>query len=242
MRRIGIDVRRHQYRCGAARGRAGRPYGEDPNDRRRDRRALSARSICCAGIKRGGAGGPDRRRRHRSTTHLHQRGGAARRHLRKVAAVRIGMPAAASLPPFCDWPQDLAALVAGEVFNARRRPRLRRSRGSCRSTGRCTCARRRGASANWGSLRSAWRRFFAARPVARGARGGDPRRGMPRSVGGDPVAQAGPHRSPGARERGAAQRGARRFGAGDDRRSSAERDRRQRHPRPRSSSPRTTAP
>jgi N-methylhydantoinase A/oxoprolinase/acetone carboxylase beta subunit len=38
-----------------------------------------------------------------------------RRHLGKIAAVRIGMPAAASLPPFCDWPQDLAALVAGEV-------------------------------------------------------------------------------------------------------------------------------
>jgi N-methylhydantoinase A/oxoprolinase/acetone carboxylase beta subunit len=39
-----------------------------------------------------------------------------RRHLAKVAAVRIGMPASASLPPFCDWPKDLAALVAGEVF------------------------------------------------------------------------------------------------------------------------------
>jgi N-methylhydantoinase A/oxoprolinase/acetone carboxylase beta subunit len=38
-----------------------------------------------------------------------------RRHLGKIAAVRIGMPAAASLPPFCDWPQDLAALVAGEI-------------------------------------------------------------------------------------------------------------------------------
>jgi N-methylhydantoinase A/oxoprolinase/acetone carboxylase beta subunit len=39
-----------------------------------------------------------------------------RRHLAKSAAVRIGMPAAASLPPFCDWPRDLAALVAGEIF------------------------------------------------------------------------------------------------------------------------------
>jgi N-methylhydantoinase A/oxoprolinase/acetone carboxylase beta subunit len=39
-----------------------------------------------------------------------------RRHLAKIAAVRIGMPASASLPPFCDWPKDLAALVAGEVF------------------------------------------------------------------------------------------------------------------------------
>jgi N-methylhydantoinase A/oxoprolinase/acetone carboxylase beta subunit len=36
--------------------------------------------------------------------------------LSKVAAVRIGLPAAASLPPFCDWPHDLADLVRGEVF------------------------------------------------------------------------------------------------------------------------------
>ncbi|MFZ2003794.1 MAG: hydantoinase/oxoprolinase family protein, partial [Stellaceae bacterium] len=39
-----------------------------------------------------------------------------RRHLAKIAAVRIGMPAAASLPPFCDWPEDLAALCRGEVL------------------------------------------------------------------------------------------------------------------------------
>src|ERR1051325_9016820 len=34
-----------------------------------------------------------------------------RRHLTKVAALRLGMPASASLPPFCDWPEDLAELV-----------------------------------------------------------------------------------------------------------------------------------
>ena len=39
-----------------------------------------------------------------------------RRGLARVAAVRIGLPAAASLPPFCDWPPDLARLVRGEVF------------------------------------------------------------------------------------------------------------------------------
>jgi N-methylhydantoinase A/oxoprolinase/acetone carboxylase beta subunit len=39
-----------------------------------------------------------------------------RQGLARVAAVRIGLPAAASLPPFCDWPQDLAHLVRGEVF------------------------------------------------------------------------------------------------------------------------------
>src|SRR3981081_1349400 len=39
-----------------------------------------------------------------------------RRHLMKVAAIRIGMPASASLPPFCDWPRDLAERVHGETF------------------------------------------------------------------------------------------------------------------------------
>ena len=38
-----------------------------------------------------------------------------RRDLAKVAAVRIGLPASASLPPFCDWPEDLAELVRGQV-------------------------------------------------------------------------------------------------------------------------------
>ena len=39
-----------------------------------------------------------------------------RRDLSRVAAVRIGLPASASLPPFCDWPEDLAGSVRGEVF------------------------------------------------------------------------------------------------------------------------------
>lgn len=38
-----------------------------------------------------------------------------RRHLAKVGALRIGLPASASLPPFCDWPEDLAAIVRGHV-------------------------------------------------------------------------------------------------------------------------------
>jgi N-methylhydantoinase A/oxoprolinase/acetone carboxylase beta subunit len=41
---------------------------------------------------------------------------AQRRDLERVAAVRIGLPASASLPPFVDWPADLAGLVRGEVF------------------------------------------------------------------------------------------------------------------------------
>src|SRR5215471_14173077 len=39
-----------------------------------------------------------------------------RRHLTKVGALRLGMPASASLPPFCDWPPDLARLVEGGVW------------------------------------------------------------------------------------------------------------------------------
>jgi N-methylhydantoinase A/oxoprolinase/acetone carboxylase beta subunit len=39
-----------------------------------------------------------------------------RRNLAKIAAIRIGMPASASLPPFCDWPANLAELVRGAVF------------------------------------------------------------------------------------------------------------------------------
>jgi N-methylhydantoinase A/oxoprolinase/acetone carboxylase beta subunit len=38
-----------------------------------------------------------------------------RRDLDRVAAIRIGLPSGASLPPFVDWPEDLAALVRGEV-------------------------------------------------------------------------------------------------------------------------------
>jgi N-methylhydantoinase A/oxoprolinase/acetone carboxylase beta subunit len=38
-----------------------------------------------------------------------------RRDLDRVAAVRVGLPSGASLPPFVDWPEDLAAIVRGEV-------------------------------------------------------------------------------------------------------------------------------
>jgi N-methylhydantoinase A/oxoprolinase/acetone carboxylase beta subunit len=41
---------------------------------------------------------------------------AQRRDLERVAAVRIGLPSGASLPPFVDWPEDLASIVRGDVF------------------------------------------------------------------------------------------------------------------------------
>ena len=40
-----------------------------------------------------------------------------RNHLAKVAAIRIAAPATTSLPPFCDWPEDLARLVEGGVWH-----------------------------------------------------------------------------------------------------------------------------
>ena len=38
-----------------------------------------------------------------------------RRHLQRVGALRIGLPASASLPPFVDWPEDLAETVRGVI-------------------------------------------------------------------------------------------------------------------------------
>src|SRR3954451_19580132 len=38
-----------------------------------------------------------------------------RRGLSRVGAIRIGVPASASLPPFCDWPADLAEVVRGPI-------------------------------------------------------------------------------------------------------------------------------
>lgn len=39
-----------------------------------------------------------------------------RRHLQKVAAIRVGAPATMALPPFCDWPKDLVPLVDGGAW------------------------------------------------------------------------------------------------------------------------------
>ena len=39
-----------------------------------------------------------------------------RRDLTKIAAIRVGAPATTALPPFCDWPADLAALVEGGAW------------------------------------------------------------------------------------------------------------------------------
>ena len=40
-----------------------------------------------------------------------------RRQLTPVGALRIGEPVSATLPPFCDWPPDLAEIVRGGVWS-----------------------------------------------------------------------------------------------------------------------------
>lgn len=39
-----------------------------------------------------------------------------RKDLKPVGAIRIGSPATTALPPFCDWPRDLADLILGGVW------------------------------------------------------------------------------------------------------------------------------
>jgi N-methylhydantoinase A/oxoprolinase/acetone carboxylase beta subunit len=40
-----------------------------------------------------------------------------RKDLTRVGAIRIGAPATNALPPFCDWPKDLATLVRGGIWH-----------------------------------------------------------------------------------------------------------------------------
>lgn len=63
----------------------------------------------------GGAGARDISRVVIGTTHF-TNAVLTGTGLERVAAVRVGLPASASLPPFCDWPERLAAIVRGPVF------------------------------------------------------------------------------------------------------------------------------
>src|ERR1044071_8762332 len=72
-----------------------------------------------------------------------------RRSLTRVAALRLGMPASASLPPFCDWPADPAGPWGGAAASPGSR------RGGSPSGPRPRC--RRAATGP-----RAWRRWCAA--------------------------------------------------------------------------------
>jgi hypothetical protein len=99
------------------------------------------------------------------------------------------LPASASLPPFVDWPEDLADLVRGEVVMLE---------GGHEYDGRPdrTAGRDRHAATRPGAFRAAdhvggdRRGLLAAERRVRDAGGGDPARGVPRRRA-DAVARAG---------------------------------------------------
>lgn len=39
-----------------------------------------------------------------------------RKHIEKTAVIRISLPASATIPPFCDWPEDLAQVTNGGCY------------------------------------------------------------------------------------------------------------------------------
>ena len=47
-----------------------------------------------------------------------------RRDLNRAAALRICLPASATLPPMVDWPSDLAEIADGGALSRGRRPRV----------------------------------------------------------------------------------------------------------------------
>ena len=164
-RRAGADdaadrhrCRRHQHRCGAAGRRQGRARGQDADHRRCHRR--HRRRADGAARRSRGRARADRRRRDRHDA-FRQRGGPAPRS-DAVAAIRIGLPASASLPPFCDWP--------------RISPRWCGARSSCSKAGTIMTA------ADHAVRRSRHARGGAADPRPRDPLGRDRRRSSRRST------------------------------------------------------------
>ena len=51
-----------------------------------------------------------------------------RRRLEPTAIIRLGLPATAALPPFVDWPDDLADTLGRHALPGQGRPRVRRPR------------------------------------------------------------------------------------------------------------------
>ena len=117
MRRIGIDVGGTNTDAvliedGKVTGAVKAPTSQDVTTGILD----SLGRLAATGILKGSDGKPKRIDGVMiGTTHFIN-AVVQRRSLTKVAALRLGMPASASLPPFCDWPEDLASLVCGGVW------------------------------------------------------------------------------------------------------------------------------
>src|SRR4030081_1343510 len=114
MRRIGVDVRRTKTEPvlsehGKVTGAVKAPTSEDVTTGILD----SLKGLASTGVLKDSGGKLKRIDGVMiGTTHFIN-AVVQRRHLTKVAALRLGMPASASLPPFCDLPADLAHLVRG---------------------------------------------------------------------------------------------------------------------------------
>ena len=117
MRRIGIDVGGTNTDAvliedGKVTGAVKAPTSQDVTTGILE----SLRKLAATGVLEGAGGKPKRIDGVMiGTTHFIN-AVVQRRSLTKVAALRLGMPASASLPPFCDWPEDLASLVRGGVW------------------------------------------------------------------------------------------------------------------------------
>ena len=131
-RRIGIDVGGTNTDAVLLEDDARRGRGEDAHHLRRDHRHHDAPS------PRSWPRRPGRATAQAvmiGTTHF-TNAVVQRRDLGRVAAVRIGLPSGASLPPFVDWPEDLADLVRARGGHAGGRPRVRRpAAGALRRSG-----------------------------------------------------------------------------------------------------------
>ena len=202
MRRIGIDVGGTNTDAVLLDGRRGRACGQDADHGRCHRRHRRGAGSACATTR-----GRARRASTRvviGTTHFIN-AVVQRRSLTRVAAIRIGLPAGASLPPFCDWPADLAELRAGRRCSCSKAATITTAARSCRST-RPACGRPRAQIRDQGHARRS-RSARCSRRSTRATRSAA-REILAEECPGAAVTlshRARPHRAAGARERGAAQ-------------------------------------
>ena len=127
-----------------------------------------------------------------------------RRDLAPTAAVRLGLPATASLPPMVDWPEDLQKRDRQPCLSRAWRARVRRPRDFAARRGR-TARHRRGYQSQGHSLDRDHLGVQSGQHRARNRGRSDFRKG----AAGRPchsVERHRPHRAAGARERGGDER------------------------------------
>ena len=137
-----------------------------------------------------------------------------RRRLEPTAAVRLGLPATAALPPFVDWPDDLADALGRHAYLCHGGHEFD-GRADLRRSTRGAAAGRRGHRARRASPPSPITSVFSPGQPGMEQRGGrDHRRGGARRCG-HALQRDRPYRAPGAGERRHPQRLPARAGAAD---------------------------